>query len=125
MNGLYGLSALKHLDLSFNMYGFLEETLGNLSELEYLDFESNIITGLLPSSLMKMTNLVHLNVQGNRLEGQFPSTLTDLSSLRLLDLSLNFLSGGIPDLDIFVELGEIEYRGFMCFALMLLSCLSR
>ncbi|XP_074282111.1 receptor-like protein EIX2 [Silene latifolia] len=62
----------------------------------------------LPSSLGQLTNLYYLDLSNNELKGQVPASFVNLSALKYLDLSCNQLRGLIPD-DFIGQLNEIEH----------------
>ncbi|XP_074282076.1 receptor-like protein EIX2 [Silene latifolia] len=78
-------------------------------ELEYLDLHNNNwMNGSLPSSLGQLTNLYYLDLSNSEFKGQVPASFVNLSALKYLDLSYNQLSGLIPD-DFIGQLNEIEH----------------
>ena len=56
----------------------------------------NGLSGPIPSSLGNLSNLLWLNLRGNELSGPIPSSLGNLSNLTGLMLGYNALSGPIP-----------------------------
>ncbi|XP_021280908.1 probable leucine-rich repeat receptor-like protein kinase At1g35710 [Herrania umbratica] len=99
------LSTITHLDLSNNsLYGRLSPRLGNLTQLEFLDFSYNqYIAGSIPSEFGNLKNLAILNLTGNRLQKPFPSSFYLLTHLTHLHMSSNQLLGSIP-----LKLGNLK-----------------
>jgi receptor kinase-like protein len=103
-----------------NISGSFPSDIGNLINLQYLDFSKNSFTGSLPSSLGtlksmalfyvfdnymsgsvpltigNLTELNYLRLNGNSFSGRIPSTLGNLRKLELLDLSSNKFVGTVP-----------------------------
>ncbi len=83
--------------------GVLPTELGELSELESLILQRNLLTGSIPAALGELSKLWTLALDGNLLTGEIPPTLARLSKLTLLALTNNHLSGDIPP-----ELGQMR-----------------
>ncbi len=65
--------------------------------VEYVNMDSNNLTGTLPSTLANLTNLRGLGLTRNySLGGPIPATLATLANLVGLELSFNRLTGSIP-----------------------------
>lgn len=115
------LPKLRHLDLSYNRFiASIPSDLAALSDLTYLSFESNPLTGTIPSWLEtlplhavllrsttmsqeripsffgQLSNLTTLKLGNNRFTGGIPSELADLEKFEFLDVSENPLTGTIP-----------------------------
>uniref|UniRef100_A0A0A0KUP6 Protein kinase domain-containing protein n=1 Tax=Cucumis sativus TaxID=3659 RepID=A0A0A0KUP6_CUCSA len=104
------------LDISrASLKGFLAPSLGQLSFLQELNFESNGLTGKLPPELGNLRYLRELRVDRNKLQGSIPdgdnSKYTSnmhrryapnapgfchLTELKVADFSYNFFVGKIP-----------------------------
>ncbi|GMP52211.1 hypothetical protein CsSME_00018120 [Camellia sinensis var. sinensis] len=80
-----------------NFSGSIPASLGNLTQITYLDFGSNSFGGQIPSSISNLAKLNTLYLDGNNLTGQIPDSLGNMSQLTLLYLSGNNLTGQIPD----------------------------
>jgi len=63
----------------------------------------NYVNGIIPPELGNLSNLQSLNFSGNSLSGTIPPELGNLSNLQKLILSINSLSGSIPP-----ELGNLS-----------------
>ncbi|KAH0728962.1 hypothetical protein KY289_000150 [Solanum tuberosum] len=91
---------LKWLSLGNNNFdGQLELLSFNRSwtQLEFLDFSSNSLTGPIPFNVSGLRNLKRLFLSSNNLNGTIPSWIFSLSSLEVLDLSNNTFSGKIQE----------------------------
>ncbi|KAI9221392.1 hypothetical protein BC828DRAFT_438275 [Blastocladiella britannica] len=100
--------------------GYIPDVIQNLTSLEYLSLQHNVITGTLPSGLGQLSKLIYLSVYDNHMEGEIPETLGLLQNLQVMyvypsdpffsflfstslltphgtsDLSSNNLTGSIP-----------------------------
>ncbi|XP_048441869.1 probable LRR receptor-like serine/threonine-protein kinase At1g53430 [Pyrus x bretschneideri] len=76
-----------------NLTGVIPEELGNLTQLEKIDFTRNYISGSIPASLSR-SPIRFLYLLGNRLSGLIPSG--DFTLLRELDLKDNQFEGPLP-----------------------------
>ena len=80
-----------------NLKGSIPSELGNLKNLEFLEFTYNSdLTGSIPPELGNLNNLKKLNLGFCRLSGSIPAELGSLINLTGLDLENNDLSGTIP-----------------------------
>ena len=82
--------------ISNNLSGPIPPELGDLANLEYLQFFSNSLTGPIPPELGRLTRLIAIDFNGNNLSGSIPAELGNLASLRSLHLWGNSLTGPIP-----------------------------
>jgi serine/threonine protein kinase len=91
------LANLEDLDFSENLLtGVIPESIGKLSRLNYFSLYSNNLSGHVPFSIGNLTGLSSLKAFTNSLEGQIPPSIGNLSKLLALDLSNNKLTGFIP-----------------------------
>ena len=91
------LTDLQYLDLSYNsLYGHIPFSIGNLTNLQYLSFDSNNLTDTIPSSFSNLVNLAHLDLNFNKLTGAVPELIGNLTNLTELDLGANQFYGPFP-----------------------------
>ncbi|GLJ16790.1 hypothetical protein SUGI_0289190 [Cryptomeria japonica] len=64
--------------------GTLSPRIGDLPNLQILDFSRNSLSGSLPPSLGNLKNLNFLDLSDNKFSGKIPTSLDQLSNLRLL-----------------------------------------
>ncbi|WP_321371256.1 T9SS type A sorting domain-containing protein [uncultured Draconibacterium sp.] len=92
-----GIDLKGNWDGIFGLQGEIPADIGSLTELVFLDFSFNILTGPIPIELWNLSNLEYLSLGwGNQLNGTIPYEIQNLSKLKYLDLSSNQLSGQIP-----------------------------
>ncbi|NQX82557.1 MAG: hypothetical protein HRT66_11265 [Flavobacteriaceae bacterium] len=89
------LSNLEHLYLDQNELTYLPESMGKLVNLKGLDLRRNGLESL-PQSIGDMTNLEYIYASENRLESPLPDSLGDLQNLEYLYLYSNLL-GDVPE----------------------------
>nr|XP_028956501.1 probable LRR receptor-like serine/threonine-protein kinase At1g53430 [Malus domestica] len=101
-----------------NLTGVIPEELGNLTELEKIDFTRNYISGSIPASLSRspirllyllgnqlsgliptdgFTLLRELELEDNQFEGPLPQNLGRMTQLERILLSGNNFTGTIPE----------------------------
>ncbi|MFC2131786.1 SBBP repeat-containing protein, partial [Bacteroidota bacterium] len=90
---LGGLSNLKELLLNKNdsLHGQLPDTLGNLTNLEYLNLSYCNLSGSIPSNFQNLDKLKTLDIRYNNLTGTIPPELGNVDSLKYLYLEFNNL----------------------------------
>jgi Leucine-rich repeat (LRR) protein/membrane protein implicated in regulation of membrane protease activity len=95
---------LVYLDMSFNFFnGTLPNSIQNLTKLQLLNVANNSLTGTIPYYLDSMNNLTWLDMGGNAFHGDLPDCLGQLYGLQFLDVGNNQLTGIIPP-----ELGNLS-----------------
>ncbi|GKF45684.1 leucine-rich repeat-containing protein, partial [Tanacetum coccineum] len=91
------MTQLTYLDLDGNYFhGTILESIGNMTHLTFLSLSNNKFTGIIPESIGNMTQLTHLDLFENNFNGTIPISIGSLTSLTFLDLSWNKFSGVIP-----------------------------
>ncbi|KAG2303686.1 hypothetical protein Bca52824_032337 [Brassica carinata] len=89
--------AFKAIDFSGNRFrGHIPGSIGELSELRFLNLSGNAFTGNIPPSLANITNLEALDLSRNNLSGEIPQGLGKLSFLSYINFSHNHLQGFVP-----------------------------
>ncbi|KAJ4782901.1 Leucine-rich repeat protein kinase family protein [Rhynchospora pubera] len=80
-----------------NIKGKLNDSIGLLTELTYLDLSSNMdLGGPLPASIGELKKLTNLALNSNNFIGSIPSSIGLLLNLDWLDLADNQLTGPLP-----------------------------
>lgn len=82
--------------LNMNLSGTLAPELGQLSQLQILDFMWNNMTGGIPKEIGYISPLRLLLLNGNKLTGSLPDELGYLSRLNRLQLDENEITGQVP-----------------------------
>ncbi|OEL20242.1 putative leucine-rich repeat receptor-like protein kinase [Dichanthelium oligosanthes] len=97
-NSIGQLSQLVFLDLSFNigLGGTMPASIGSLSQLSILILIGCSFTGSIPQELGNLQQLSFLALNSNKFSGKIPATLGLLTNLNWLDLADNQLTGSIP-----------------------------
>ncbi|XP_022932965.1 LRR receptor-like serine/threonine-protein kinase ERL1 [Cucurbita moschata] len=104
------LSNLQSIDFQGNkLSGQIPDEIGNCGFLVHLDLSDNLLYGDIPFTVSKLKKLEFLNLKTNQLSGPIPSTLTQLPNLKTLDLARNQLTGEIPRLIYWNEV--LQYLG--------------
>ncbi|XP_050223146.1 LRR receptor-like serine/threonine-protein kinase ERL1 [Mercurialis annua] len=104
------LRNLQSLDFMGNkLTGQIPDEIGNCASLYHLDLSDNLLYGDVPFSISKLKQLEFLNLKNNQLTGPIPATLTQLPNLKTLDLARNQLIGEIPRLLYWNEV--LQYLG--------------
>jgi Leucine-rich repeat (LRR) protein len=92
------LSQLVYLDVSFNigLGGPMPASIGSLSELSILILAGCSFTGSIPQELGNLKQLTFLALNSNKFTGKIPASLGLLTNLNWFDLADNQLTGSIP-----------------------------
>eukprot|EP01112_Ceratiomyxa_fruticulosa_P000575 TRINITY_DN10516_c0_g1_i3.p1 TRINITY_DN10516_c0_g1~~TRINITY_DN10516_c0_g1_i3.p1 ORF type:complete len:216 (-),score=37.00 TRINITY_DN10516_c0_g1_i3:191-838(-) len=91
------LRNLQYLDFSNNFIsGTLPSQIGSLVSLKEFQLYNNNITGTIPNSIGALTNLQNLDFHNNQLISTIPNSIGDVNSFISLDLSQNMLQSPIP-----------------------------
>jgi len=91
--GVTHVSELALVDM--NLTGSIPDSVGDLTWLERIVFDNNVLSGTIPSIMNKLTSLKVLSMNGNRLERNLPD-LSELIDLIILDVGSNQLAGPSP-----------------------------
>ncbi|KQK05701.1 probable leucine-rich repeat receptor-like protein kinase At5g49770 [Brachypodium distachyon] len=97
-NSIGQLSQLMFLDLSFNigLEGTMPASVGNLAQLTTLILAGCSFTGSIPQELGNLQKMTFLALNSNKFSGGIPASLGLLSKLFWLDLADNQLTGPVP-----------------------------
>ena len=79
-----------------NLYGFIPEEIGDLTQLEKLALWSNQLMGPIPAEIGDLTHIGGIHLSNNQLEGEIPAEIGNLSQLYHFSAGSNYLSGPIP-----------------------------
>ena len=96
---LFSLSNLKTLYIVRSIYmdnAPLSSSIGQLTNLEGLDLNTNNLSGQLPKEIGNLTKLTWLNLSYNSFNGTIPASYSALRNLENFDLRGNKLSGTLP-----------------------------
>ncbi|XP_063939132.1 probable leucine-rich repeat receptor-like serine/threonine-protein kinase At3g14840 isoform X3 [Daucus carota subsp. sativus] len=100
---------LEYISFTVNrLSGPIPGYLGNISTLRYLSLEHNMFNGTVPPELGKLANLINLTINVNYLTGQLPMELSNLTNLEEMRLSTNNFSGKLPDFQSWKQLDKLE-----------------
>ena len=89
------LDELEVVNFSNTQITTIPASLGNLNELKTITWENGQLTGSIPPELGNLTNLMYLQLYDNQLTGSIPVELGN-TNLHSLDLRNNQLSGEVP-----------------------------
>ncbi|CAL4894120.1 unnamed protein product [Urochloa decumbens] len=97
-NSIGQLSQLMYLDVSFNigLGGPMPASIGSLSQLSILILIGCSFTGSIPQELGNLQQLTFLALNSNKFSGKIPASLGLLTKVYWLDLADNQLTGSIP-----------------------------
>ncbi|KAL6658368.1 hypothetical protein ACP70R_003954 [Stipagrostis hirtigluma subsp. patula] len=85
------------LDMSWRqLSGVISPAIGNLTFLQEVSFESNMLAGEVPGTIGHLRRLTMLSVSNNSFHGEIPRELCNCSNLFYLSLAFNKLEGEIP-----------------------------
>ncbi|KAK3440691.1 hypothetical protein EUGRSUZ_B00972 [Eucalyptus grandis] len=91
------ISMLEELVLEDNLLeGTLEPNIGNLSHLRRLLLSANNFTGTIPESFSNLTNLEDFRIDGSTLSGKIPDFIGNWTKIRRLDMQGTSMEGPIP-----------------------------
>jgi Protein kinase domain/Leucine Rich Repeat len=96
---------------SNSLTGAIPDSIGNLSNLQYLRFAFNNLSSTIPRGVWNLKNLIQLSVSSNFLEGSISSDVASIETLDILDLANNRLTGRIPN-----SLGQLTLMELMDFS---------
>ncbi|XP_042948291.1 probable LRR receptor-like serine/threonine-protein kinase At1g53430 isoform X2 [Carya illinoinensis] len=88
---------LVNLSLLGNRISEVPPKIGDISSLEELVLEDNLLEGPLPESLGNLSNLRRLLLSGNNFTGAIPETFGNLKNLSDFRIDGSRISGKIPD----------------------------
>ncbi|PKI38366.1 hypothetical protein CRG98_041277 [Punica granatum] len=104
------LRNLQSIDFQGNkLTGQIPDEIGDCSTLIHLDLSDNLLYGDIPYSISNLKQLEFLNLKNNQLTGPIPSSVTQIPNLKTLDLARNLLTGEIPRLLYWNEV--LQYLG--------------
>ncbi|KAM4071158.1 hypothetical protein ACB094_11G040300 [Castanea mollissima] len=115
-----GNNSLYYVDLRDNLLQGPFPTL-NFSNLQFIFFSKNNLTGEIPSFVCNATYLQVLDLSHNNLSGMIPKCLVNSTSLSVLDLRMNSLHGRIgnpkikipfPNLRI-IDISNNQFNGLL------------
>ena len=96
-NSIYQLSDLQVLNLDRNLlHGTLSDAIQQMYKLQYLDLRHNNFSGTIPSSIGNLCELTSLRLGRNAFSGKIPDSIRDLTSLNNFSIGFNQLTGTIP-----------------------------
>ncbi|CAA0839689.1 LRR receptor-like serine/threonine-protein kinase HSL2 [Striga hermonthica] len=96
---LSNMTQLTHLLLSWNPYlpSRLPPSIGQLTNLEDLQFASSNLVGEIPDSIGNLKSIKNFDVSQNGLQGNIPASIGGMANAVQIELYQNQLSGEIPD----------------------------
>ncbi len=93
---IYTLTKLETLHLYGNQFeGGISEKLGDLVNMEDLNFQYAGLSGTLPKSISNLKKLEGLMVDGNKLSGEVPVEIAQCENIRILVLENNQFEGSL------------------------------
>lgn len=95
---IFDMSLLQILNLNSNLLtGPIPSSIGNLLGLTWLNIGYNRLDGVLPTQIGQLKLLKTFIFPNNRLQGSLPSTIGSMTSLTRFDIWNNSLTGPVPD----------------------------
>ncbi|POR30740.1 hypothetical protein BWK58_00105 [Flavobacterium columnare] len=83
---------------SNNITGIIPSTIGNLTNLTYLDFyDSPQLRGSIPDSIGNLTNLTFFRFANTQITGNLPESMGNLLSLNRLHFQETSITGNLPE----------------------------
>nr|XP_023886896.1 receptor-like protein EIX2 [Quercus suber]XP_023886897.1 receptor-like protein EIX2 [Quercus suber] len=102
---------IEHLNLQKNLLsGIIPDCLMNWNNLKVLNLGNNNFSGSIPASMGSLTYLHSLHLYDNKFFGKLPSSLKNCEELVIIDVAENRFAGNIP-----------SWIGHRCTSLMVLS----
>ena len=80
-----------------NLNGTLPSEIGDLTELESLNFNSNQLSGKIPNEIGNLVNLTYMQMAYNQFSGPFPTAICNLTQLTSLALNGSPFEDTIPE----------------------------
>jgi hypothetical protein len=77
--------------------GEIPQTLAGCKSLEFVDFSSNNLSGILNDAITKWSNIRFLSLAQNKFNGNLPNWLFTFEAIQTIDFSGNKFSGFIAD----------------------------
>ncbi|PRP89561.1 putative leucine-rich repeat receptor-like protein kinase [Planoprotostelium fungivorum] len=87
---------LVYLNIGFNFFSSMPSSFANLTSLQYMNLEMNVIKSQFPPDLSSCQKLATVQVQSNRFFGEIPQNLSTIKTLTVFSLLANDLHGDIP-----------------------------
>jgi hypothetical protein len=101
---LYDLTNLEELRVQDNLLtGTISPNVGKLGQLKILSLITNTFSGTLPDEIAELANLEILSVAANQFSGTLPTVFGRLNRLKVFEVHVNMFTGTIP-----TEYGNFE-----------------
>ena len=88
---------ITHCDITNECKAIIPESITELTQLQALQLEENLISGIIPSNIGGIDSLKYLYLDNNLIVGEIPNSIGNLLILRRLKLLSNDLSGHFPE----------------------------
>ncbi|CBI28430.3 unnamed protein product, partial [Vitis vinifera] len=115
----FEFSKLRIIDLSYNGFTEIPESIGNPNGLRWLNLSNNALIGAIPTSLANLTLLEALDLSQNKLSREIPQQLVQLTFLAFFNVSHNHLTGPIPQGKQFATFSRASFDGNPGFGLVI------